>query len=273
MSVFIIVLHFGDPGVTKDCIKSILDAGVNFTEIIVVDNNQNFVYKKKEITTLKNKKNLGFAGGVNVGIKYAMTKKADYILLLNNDTSIKRNFLKTLVEFAEQTENAGIIGPAIKFKKDSKVTYDIGGKINNVFGRTSHFEVNKIVKKSARIVDYISGCCMLIKTDVLKKIGFFDERFFLYYEDVDFCLRARRKNFLTYVLPEVSVEHALSKTVGKISPLAVYHQTQSAIRFGKKYYKKNTVLNLAFILIQSLNIFRKNPKVGSFAFLAIYKNL
>lgn len=260
--IFIIVLHFGDPKVTQRCLQSIFQSKLTFQGLVIVDNGGNFESRDKRITIIKNKKNLGFAGGVNVGIKYALSNGADYVLLLNNDTLVEDNFLDKLIDFSEESIQVGIVGPAIKFKIGDKVVYDIGGKFNKVFGRTSHEEVSKVVSKTPRRVDYVSGCAMLIKKEIFDKIGFFDGRFFLYYEDVDFCIRARNKGFFTYVLPGIFIEHELSTSIGKVSSLAVYHQTKSGIQFGKKHFKDRLFLNRAFIVAQTLYILVKNPKVG-----------
>ncbi|MBI2195745.1 MAG: glycosyltransferase family 2 protein [Candidatus Levybacteria bacterium] len=270
MNIFIIVLHFGDKLVTLDCVKSIVKAKLNFDRLIIVDNSQNFDAGrfKGKIEVLRTKKNLGFAGGVNVGIKHALSKDADYILLLNNDAIAKQDFLSALIKFGNQFENAGIIGPAIKFKRDGKIIYDLGGKINKLFGRTTHNETSKISNKKPRQVDYTSGCAMLVKKDVFDKIGLFDERFFLYYEDVDFCIRAKNKGYLTYVLPQVSIGHSLSKTVGKDSAVAIYNQTKSALQFGKKHISGTFWLNRIFVIAQSFYILVKNPKAGFHALLA-----
>ncbi|MEX2007823.1 MAG: glycosyltransferase family 2 protein [Candidatus Levyibacteriota bacterium] len=270
MKIFIIILHFGDQEVTLDCVRSIIKAKLNFDRLIIVDNNQNFDSKvfKDKIEILRNKKNLGFAGGVNVGIRHALAKGADYILLLNNDTIIKYNFLRELTKFFKKNKTAGILSPAIKYEKNHSTVYDTGGKINKIFGRTSHEEVTEVINKSPKAVDYVSGCCMLIKKEVFDKVGLFDARFFLYYEDVDFCIRAKSKGFLTYVLPEVSIEHALSKGVGRGSAVAAYNQTKSALQFGRKHFKRLLLLNRLFILVQSIYILVKNPVVGFHAFLA-----
>lgn len=265
--IFIIVLHFGDEAVTNQCLKSIFNTRLDFEQLIIVDNSRNFILSedlknKNKIKIIQNKENLGFAGGVNVGIKIALSDNANYILLLNNDTFVKEDFLKKLIGFSNQFENAGIVAPAIKFKKNGKVIYDIGGKINKLFGRTTHEEVHRIQNKNEKIVDYVSGCCMLIKNDAFKNIGLFDERFFLYYEDVDFCLRAKDRGFLTYVVPGVYIEHELSKSVGKVSSLAVYHQTKSALLFGKKHFRNAIFLNRVFIITQTLYFLIKKPKVG-----------
>lgn len=273
MKIFIIILHFGDPKVTSDCIKSIISNRLSFEKIIVVDNGGNFEPSfENNLKVFKNRKNLGFAAGVNIGIKYALLKKADYILLLNNDTIVEEDFLSKLIAKSLK-ENIGILAPAIKFHKSGKVVYDLGGKLNVLFGRTTHNEVDKLDGNKLQVVDYVSGCCMLIKRQVLEKVGFFDERFFLYYEDVDFCLRAKKAGFKTYVLPSVSVYHKLSKSVGGVSNIAVYNQTKSALLFGKKYFGSFRLPNLLFIFSQSIYIFLKNPKVGKAAFLAIYRNL
>ncbi len=268
---FIIILHYGDPQITIDCIRSIFKQRLEFEKLIVVDNNQNFKTSFNGVKIIRNKKNLGFAGGVNVGIKYAISQNADYVLLLNNDTMLNQDILKPLIKFLQQFKNAGIVGPAIKFKREEKFIYDLGGKINKIFGRTSHTEASKIQNTKPRVVDYVSGCCMLIKKDVFEKVGLFDERFFLYYEDVDLCIRAKDKGFFTYVVPSVYIEHALSKTIGKVSKLALYHQTKSGLQFGKKHLSSTLVLNRLFIIVQSLIIFVKNPVTGGSVVSALFK--
>ncbi len=275
--LFAVVLHFGDSITTNDCISSILRKEKNIYRIIVIDNGRNFILSKgnnsAKIKVIVSKENLGFSKGVNIGIKYALLNKASHILLLNNDTKVERSFINSLFDILNQNSSLGIISPAIKFKRNDKSVYDIGGKINNLFGRTSHNEIRIVPNKKYLLTDYVSGCAMLIKKEVFERIGFFDERFFLYYEDTDFCIRARNYGFEVAVVPSVYIEHELSKTAGKFSDFAIYHQTRSAIEFGKKYYRNMRIFNLAFIFIQSLYVFIKNPKIGRFAFLAIYQNI
>lgn len=269
--IFIIILHFGDITVTQECIKSLLENETAAFEIIVVNNDKQKLFKQtfenaKNITVINNVENVGFAAGVNIGIKYALSKKADYILLLNNDTSIEKPFLQTLTVFLENNKHAGIVGPAIEFHKDGKTIYDLGGNINKLLGRTSHTEVEKIENVQPGQTTYVTGACMMIKKEVFEKAGFFDERFFLYYEDVDFCLRAEEKGFASFVLPSVVITHSLSKTIGKVSKLAIYHQTKSAVLFGSKWCKKSRVLNLLFIFAQSCLFTVKLGKTGLIAF-------
>jgi hypothetical protein len=174
-------------------------------EIVVVDNASSddsvAKIKDKDLKILKNKKNLGFAAGANIGIKYVLRQGTEAILLLNPDTIVTKNFLRPLVK-----NPADIVSPVIKFKRDGSRIYDFGGKINWWLGRTSH------IANFSEDIDYISGCAMLIKRPVLEKIGFFDERFFLYFEDVDFCLRAKKAGLKISVEPKSVIFHQLSGT-------------------------------------------------------------
>lgn len=271
-NLFIIVLHFGDIRVTRECLGSIVLSKIKYKEVVLVDNSSNFTRPKNlKIRLIKPRKNLGYAAGMNTGIKYALSKDAQYFLLLNNDTIVEKEFASELISFFKKYKKAGIVGPAIKFSKQGKMIYDLGGRVNFLFGRTSHYEVERVTLKRPTRVDYISGCCMFIKREVLEKIGLLDERFFLYYEDVDFCLRAKKAGFKTFVLPKVHIYHKLSSSVGKNSAKAIYHQTKSGLLFGEKVLGAKRFFNYMYLLLQSLYIFLKNPLRGRYAFLAFMK--
>jgi len=273
--IYIVIIHFGDLRVTRNCISSLEKSKEKYKEIILINNDkfsislQDLPFRRLKI--FNNKENLGYAKGVNMGIKFALKKGADFILLLNNDTIIINRFINKLVVLMNKDRNIGIIGPAIEFEKNGKKIYDIGGMINNWIGRTNHKEVELRKEYMPRIVDYISGAAMLVRKEVFEKVGRFDENFFLYYEDVDFCIRSKKMGFNTVVVPEVAVNHLLSKSVGKITPFAIYHQTRSAILFGKKYFKSpfKLLLNRSFIIFQTILISLKNPKSGLSGWKAI----
>lgn len=268
MKITIIILHYGIVKVTQKCIKSLLAHETYPFSLLVVNNTGEKLKKKqftsKKMTLINTKKNLGFAGGVNVGIAYALSKKADAVCLLNNDTIITKPFLQSLEKVIEG-KNVGIVGPSLHFIKNTTSLFDIGGKINNLFLRTSHKEVKKITDTTPKIVEYISGCCMLIKKQIFTSVGFFDEKFFLYYEDADFCLRAKEKGYLTKIVPSVVINHSLSKSAGNMSELAIYHLLRSAILFGNRYAKDpiQKIANRLFILFQSALFFKANPGAAS----------
>ena len=146
------------------------------------------------------KVNRGFAKAVNLGIKKALAKKAEAILLLNPDLKITAEQILALSKTAED-----IVGPVLTFDRQGKRIYDFGGRVNFVLGRTTHLE------NIAGKIDYVSGACMLIKKRVFEKIGLFDQRFFMYLEDVDFCLRAKKAGFTIAINTSVVVEHQISE--------------------------------------------------------------
>ena len=198
-TLFIIILNFNGGEDILACLKSLqlikLPKGWQ-KEVLVIDNS---------------KKNLGFAKGMNVGIRRAIKNGAEAVLLLNQDTVVEKNFLASLLE-----NSADIVGPVIKFKRHGRWIYDLGGKINWWLGRTKHLEVLGI-KYQVSSIDYVSGCAMMIKRPVLEKIGLLDERYFLYFEDADFCLRAKKAGFKVAVEPKSLIFHKL--TEGRKKPL------------------------------------------------------
>jgi hypothetical protein len=215
--VFIVILNFNGKEYILDCLKTVRNKEV---EIVVVDNGSTDgslqsinSLKWGNLKIIKNKRNLGFAGGCNVGIRYALEKDAEAILLLNPDTIVSKGFLRPLLE-----NPADIIGPVIKFKRGGEWVYDFGGKVNLWLGRSYHLEERARTKvRYYKFPDYVSGCAMLIKRPVFEKIGLLDERYFLYEEDVDFCLKARKAGFKVAVEPRSIIVHKL--TEGKKKPL------------------------------------------------------
>ena len=265
MKLFVVILHYGKIEVTKKCLESLRKNEPFPKTIIVVNNTEEKIKSKlpRHTIVIDNNKNLGFAKGVNIGIAEALSQKADYILLLNNDAVIRKHFIEKLL--SGFGKSVGIVGPAIQFHKSGKTLFDIGGMINTLFFRTSHEEVERITDVSSKIVDYVSGCCMLVKKEVFKKAGFFDGSFFLYYEDADFCLRARKAGFTTMVIPSAVISHALSASKGKTSPFTIYHLLRSGILFGRKYAEslQQKIANKIFILAQTILFLRANPNAAT----------
>lgn len=198
--------------------------------------------------------NLGFTGGNNVGIRYTIKKdEYDYILLLNNDTVIKLNFLNELVEYYD--DSTGICAPIIFKYNDTNKIWSSGGKYNIFLGTYSNIATK--IKEKQRETNFITGCCWLIKQKLFKKIGLLDDAYFLYSEDVDFCYRLKQAGYKLKIIPSSSIFHKISKTTGVDSPLMFYYFHRSKLMFIYKNYsgiKKFFYLNLN-IAIRYLRIF------------------
>jgi GT2 family glycosyltransferase len=233
--ISIVVLNFNGKDVLKSCLFSVLDIDYPNFEAIVVDNNSNdgsLEEAKKlfsNITFVKNEKNLGYAAGNNVGIRHAIEKGSDYVLLLNNDTKVASNLFKIMMASLEDNEKIGIASPVV-FKGDSKDIWFSGGKINWFLMKAVH-TVNNNQKRVADS-EFISGCCMLVNRVVFEKIGLLDENFFLYLEDVDFSFRAKKAGFRCVVLSNCQIYHYEKSEEKK--PEKIYWLVLSGLIFFKK---------------------------------------
>lgn len=243
--IFIIIINFNGWPDTKECLDSLdrLEYG-NF-EVILIDNASktkpqitNSNDQRFKIHTILNEENLGFAGANNQGIKLALENKADYVLLLNNDTTVELDFLTKLVAEAEDDEAAGIVGPLIYFFDDREKIWSAGGKITNNFTRgelIAYQEADKGDYQFAEQVDYISGTCLLIKAEIIKKIGLISEDYFLYYEDTDWCLRASRAGFRSLLVPQARIYHKASRSTVEASYPYIYYHSRNGLMFGERF--------------------------------------
>ncbi|MGB9978579.1 glycosyltransferase family 2 protein [Methanobacterium sp.] len=209
----------------------------------------------KSLVLIKNHENYGFAEGNNIGIKYALDKlNSDYILLLNNDTVVDKDFLKELVNTGKSNENIGIIGPKIYYYNEPNVIWCIGGKIDWKFARGLHAGTNEADTgqyNKIKEFDYISGSAFLIKKEVLEKAGLMDEKFFLYFEETDLALRASKEGYKSVFVPEAKIWHKVSKSGGGITkPIGLYYITRNRWLFMKKWAKKSDYI--FFVLYQAV---------------------
>ncbi|MCJ7790062.1 MAG: glycosyltransferase family 2 protein [Candidatus Atribacteria bacterium] len=185
--------------------------------------------------------NLGCAGGNNVGTRYSLTHKYDYILFLNNDTIVSSDFLKPLVEVCIQSQNIGMVGPKIYYYAFPDTIHSAGGRINLWLGKSCHIgilekDIGQYNKKCS--VDFLTGCALLVSKKVCDTVGLFDENFFLYFEDVDWCLRTRLSGKQLIYVPLSHVWH--HKRIFKWSfddSIARFYMTRNQIYFIYKYGK------------------------------------
>ena len=215
MNLGVVVLNWNGLEVTPLCLRSLLKSSLRPDWIVVVDNastdgsvdliRQQF----PQVILLANERNLGFAGGCNVGIRFLLDRHVDFILLLNNDAEVGPNALHELMEAAEAVPAAAYTGTIFE-KSDPPRVWFSGGVIDPLSLEARHFTDAPGDSAPPRSTDFITGCCLLFRSDALKTIGLLDTSFFAYYEDVDWCLRARAAgNRLLYV-PQASIHHEVS---------------------------------------------------------------
>jgi len=259
--VVISLLNFNSKKNTLDCLKSLEDIRKDDFKltIVVIDNasKEDFglksrIVKHKSLVVIKNNENLGFSGGHNVAIKYALDNRADYVLILNNDTYVDKDFLAKLLKTADEDKNVGILVPKIYFASGSefhkdrylkneigKVLWYAGGEMDwaNIIGQNRGVdEVDKGQYDKTEETEIATGCCMLIKKEVFENIGLFDDKYFLYYEDSDLSIRARRKDFkIMYVSGSIIWHKNAGSAGGSGSVLQDYYITRNRLLFGFKF--------------------------------------
>lgn len=236
--VFIVIVNYNNTKDTINCLNSLNNLKPqNYSHTpLLVDNGSD----EKVVTTIqkefprlqiiRSQTNLGFAGGNNLGIRYAQNHHADYVFLINNDTIIKDPLL---IDKLINTK-ADITSPVVRFQKHGSTVYDYGGKIDPVFARHTHLE-SSTLKPPTDQPDYLSGVSLLIKAEVFKRIGLLDDRYFLYYEDADFCLRAKKANFTIRSCHSTYIDHKLSQSANKLGKKKLQILAQSQWLFARAH--------------------------------------
>ena len=262
VKIYAIILNWNGFADTNECIESIrkIDTKDFKLNIVVVDNGstdnsitelQGLQDKIKNFEIITNRKNLGFSGGMNVGISHALSKKADFILVLNNDIVVDKYFLSELLKTSKKYQNIGIAVPKIYFapgfefhkdrykKKDlGKVMWYAGGVIDwkNLYGTNRGVdEVDNGKYQREEDTDFATGNCMLINSKALVDAGKFKEDYYLYLEDLELSVRFAKKGWRVIYSPKALIWHKVSQSSGIGSELNDYYTTRNRLLFGIKY--------------------------------------
>ena len=213
-------------------------------EVIVVDNASKedeasaISEKYPLINVIRSDKNLGFAGGNNLGIKEA---KGKYILLINNDTYFKEFNIEPLIKRLESSDKIGIVCPKLRFAwGNNPIQFTGYSPLSTITLRNKAIgfsEEDKGQYETAHPSPYAHGAAMLIKREAIEKVGLMPECFFLYYEEIDWSLMFTRASYEIWYDPACTVYHKESQTTGQNSPLRTYYITRNRLLLVKRNYK------------------------------------
>ena len=240
MNVFVVVPNWNGEDFLETCLESLLSQTEKCNVVVVengsVDQSDEILasYDNK-ITVLKQPKNLGFAGGVNVGIKHAIKNGADFVALFNNDAVADKNWLKNLFTSFKDSPNVMIATPAI-IKADKK-SLDALGTSYSIFGAPFPRFRNENINQASKVPEFVfggAGGASLYKISLFNEIGLFDEDFFAYYEEDDLNFRAQLAGYQVITVPSSKVYHAVGGTSGKIKGFTAQ---QTAKNFWYLYTK------------------------------------
>lgn len=248
--VAVIILNYKVKDLTLGCIASVQNSDYKDFKIYVVDNNsedelETAVKQIKDVKFIQTGVNLGYTGGNNAGIKQALKDGAEFIFILNPDTTIHSNCIPESLQVVSNPE-VGIVGPKILFG-DKKTIWYAGGILDKLHVIGTHRGVNEVDQgryENLGETDYASGAAIFVRREVFEKVGLFDDRYFLYYEDSDFCFRAKQAGFKIMYVSQAVVYHKNAQSTGLGSQLQDYYITRNRMLFASKFLPFRTQLAL-----------------------------
>ena len=228
----------------------------NSMEVIVVDNasikdEATFIQKKyPKVKVIRSEKNLGFAGGNNLGIKAAIGK---YIFLVNNDTIFKDFNIQSLIDRLEASPKIGVVCPKIRFSwGNAPIQFTGYTPLSKVTVRNKSIGFGEEDRGQYNIphsTPYAHGAAMMVKREVIDKVGLMPECFFLYYEELDWSMMITRAGYEIWYEPACTIYHKESQTTGQNSPLRTYYITRNRLLLVKRNWKSITKYISYFYLI------------------------
>ncbi|HET9476073.1 MAG TPA: glycosyltransferase family 2 protein [Dehalococcoidia bacterium] len=241
--VFTIVLNWNGLSDTRECLDSLRKTDYSANRIIVVDNgsaeDEGAVLEQEFggfIEVIRNPVNLGFAGGMNVGIRRALESGAEYLLLLNNDVTVEPGYLTAMVAAAGNHADLAAACPKAYFRDPPDVIYSTGGSVNLWTGTARQIgrgqrDRGQFDREDVR--EYADGLCMLIPAAAMETVGALDEEYFTYWEETDWCFRARKKGLRCYYVPAAKVWHKAERSLSSTDEFH-YHYQRNALLFVRK---------------------------------------
>ena len=241
--VYVVVLNYNGKGLVEDCLFSLARLDYRPLEICLVDNGSTdgspeWAESQPSVKVIRNARNLGWSGGNNEGIRHALDRGADYIWLLNDDVEVEPDCLSRMIRHAGARSDVGVLSPCIYYFEPRNRIWFAGGVKDSEHFETRHCAGIDEFRSLPNDTRYVSGCAMLVRREVFRVTGLIDERFFMYCEDVDFCLRAAAAGFGIDVVESAAMYHKVSASSGGHavrSPLKAYHGLRSSLLFWRKH--------------------------------------
>jgi hypothetical protein len=249
-SVFTIILNFNNYSDTIDTIESVLSLKYEKNSVLLVENSSDKTIIRKirtqfpDIEIIENKKNLGYAGGNNIGIQKAIESGADYIFILNNDVKLEKDVLNKCVSAMEELSGCGACQPIIVPLGNKERVWSAGTQLYfgypRLYLKETKLQKNGIITSPFGLV----GCAILFRRTALQKTGLFDESLFLLHEETDWCIRAKQLNFSLLIISNAIVYHKVSTTIGMFSKLYLYYIGRNWLLVGKKNFSFFSYLHI-----------------------------
>lgn len=239
LRVFALVLCHNGRDLTLACLESLLQQRYAPMEVLVIDNASQDGTPEAvraaypDLGLIRTGANLGYAGGNNVGIREALQRGAEAVFLVNNDTLLDPDCVARLVNSLEADPQIGVIGPMVYTWDRGRVISSAGGAIDWWHADAINVGMGEADRGQykARPVDFINGCGLMIARKAIKRVGLLDERYFMYWEEADWCVRVRRAGFSVHFEPEARMRHKATIRSDRLGPTTLYYLTRNRLLF------------------------------------------
>lgn len=242
----IIVLNWNNYDDTHQALEALSKSTYSNTKTLVIDNNSSDESTKKLQKQFPNftykylKDNSGYSGGNNQGISNFLSKKVDYVLIMNNDVVLDPSCISNLVDYLAKHPATKILGPRIYSHSNREIFEMHGGSVNLFRSTSTPVWVNKKDVDKRYLKPYITkklpGACLLVESGLIDKVGMMDEDFFLYYADADWLKRIDKLGIKQVVVPSAVAYHKVSATSGRNLTNLLYYDSRDFLRYIKKHY-------------------------------------
>ena len=245
--VYVITLTWNQKEDTLSCLESLTRMTYPRCRFLVVDNGSvddtlNALARQfPDVEVIANSRNLGFQGGFNVGLRHALDRGAEFILIINNDTYVAPDLLSILLSHTDD-DDVGMLAPKIYYADEPTRIWSVGGDrhpwtfemVDKGDNEIDEGQWDEVLER-----DYLVGCALLMRCSLLQTVGLFDEGYHpIYYEDVDLCVRARAAGFRLLLVPAARMWHAVSASSGGAnSPRERYLMARNSVRFFRKHIR------------------------------------
>lgn len=263
-----IVVAFNRAQPTIEAITSLNNGTRKPDVVLLVDNSTDeqearvlhtFCAQAENIRYVRNQSNTGFAAAVNRGIGEAVTASANWVFLLNDDAVVAPDALELLLKGASAPDVAAA-GPTILFRSDPQRIWLAGGRISPFrLAPTCHLKNQSItsIPDATETATFLTGCALLISTDAIARVGFFDERLFMYEEDFDYCLRLTRAGYKMIYVPHAHVWHSIGTPARtRSTPLVLYHMAKSRVIVLRKSFRGMRLVYALFLHVTLYSLVR-----------------
>jgi len=256
--VLVIVVHWNGYDATASCLESLLRLTYTHHRLLVIDNGsedgsgERLRARFPDIDIHRSDDNLLYAGGANLGLQRAVARGDDFAVILNNDTEVAPDLLEQLLEVARRDEKIGLLGPKIFYTEPRNLIWSAGGRIDLWSGLTHHLGLRRPDGPEFQVerdVDYVTGCCIMARRQLLVDVGYLDTSYYMYSEDADWSARSRARGYRVSFAPRAHVWHAVSAASGGgTTAYKTYHRVRSNLLFLTRHARPYHWLTIPFLM-------------------------